>query len=139
MSHRLIQYSVAKMIHPFHHKWDSHRVHDICETPAAALRGLTFTAGAGRYHMDPCEALTAMAEGSTQCAVTGDAFEHLLQLHDVSVLEAVMRNAVVFSRMQPHQKGQVMDLLGTRGIHQPYDGQPRHIQVNTLYRSLLNA
>ncbi|KAL0027251.1 hypothetical protein WJX77_006828 [Trebouxia sp. C0004] len=78
--------------------------------------------------MDPSEAFTSMTEGCVQCAVTGDAFEHLLQMRDVSLLEAVMRNAVVFSRMQPHQKGQVMDLLGTRGIHHQFQGQPRHIQ-----------
>ena len=64
-----------------------------------------------------------------QCAVTGDAFELLLQLREASLLETVLRNAVVFSRMQPHQKGQVMDLLGYRGIHQPNGGNPRHIQV----------
>ena len=64
-----------------------------------------------------------------QCAVTGDALEHMLQLEDTSLLEAVMRNAVVFARMKPHQKGQVMDLLGAVGIHQLFDGQPRHIQV----------
>ena len=64
-----------------------------------------------------------------QCAVTGEAFEMLLQLKEASLLETVMRNAVIFSRMQPHQKGQVMDLLGGRGIHQPNQGNPRHIQV----------
>lgn len=64
-----------------------------------------------------------------QCAVTGDALEYMLRMHDVSLLEAVIRNAVVFSRMQPHQKGQVMNLLGTKGIHQQFQGQPRHIQV----------
>ncbi len=79
--------------------------------------------------MEPSEAFTSMTEGTMQCAITGDAFEHLLQMRDVSLLEAVMRNAVAFSRMQPHQKGQVMDLLGTRGIHQQFEGQPRHIQV----------
>ena len=31
--------------------------------------------------------------------------------------------------MQPYQKGQVMDLLGSRGIQQSFDGQLRHIQV----------
>ena len=64
------------------------------------LRGLTFTPARGRYHMDPYEALTAMSEGSMQCAVTAPALEYLLQLHDVSLLETVLRNAVVFSRMQ---------------------------------------
>ena len=75
------------------------------------------------------ETLAALAEGHMQCAVTGAAFEVLLQHGDMSVLEAVMRSAVVFSRMQPHQKGQVVDLLGTRGIHQLCGGEARHIQV----------
>ena len=75
--------------------------------------------------------LTALAEGQVQCAVTGDAFEHMLQLGDLSLLESVMRNAVVFARMKPHQKGLVMDLLGTTGIHQPFNGQPRHLQVSS--------
>ena len=169
------------------------------------LRGLTFTPAGGRYVMDPHEALTAMSEGCMQCAVTGHALEYLLQLPDVSLLETVLRNAVVFSRMQvrslfalcyegqvstasccpfadipgkhcncrealecsiclpaclfvcaclytclclrnkavvscchvchelfamqPYQKGQVMDLLGSRGIQQPFNGRLRHIQV----------
>ena len=67
---------------------------------ATPLRGLTFTPAGGRYHMDPREAFIAMSEGSMQCAVTGYALEYLLQLPDVSLLEAVVRNAVVFSRMQ---------------------------------------
>ena len=79
--------------------------------------------------MEPSEAFKSMTEGSMQCAVTGDALEYMLRMHDVLLLEAVIRNAVVLSRMQPHQKGQVMDLLGTRGIHQQFQGQPRHIQV----------
>ncbi len=96
----------------------------------AALKGLVFTSGTdSRYVLEPCEAIASMAEGSMQCAVTGDALEYMLRMHDVSPLEAVMRNAVVFSRMQPHQKGQVMDLLGTRGIHQQFEGQLRYTQV----------
>ena len=94
------------------------------------LKGLTFTSGAGRQHVQPGEAVKAMAEGTMQCAVTADAFEYLLQMRDVSVLEAVLRSAVVFSRMQPHQKGQVVDLLGAKGIHQPFEGQPRHVKVD---------
>jgi len=70
-----------------------------------------------------------MAEGQMQCAVTGNALERLLQLPDLSVVETVMRSAVVFSRMQPHQKGQVMDLLGMMGIHQMFNGQSRFIPV----------
>ena len=93
------------------------------------LKGLTFTSGAGRQHVQPGEAVKSMAEGTVQCAVTADAFEYLLQMRDVSVLEAVLRSAVVFSRMQPHQKGQVVDLLGAKGIHQPFEGQPRHVKV----------
>ena len=64
------------------------------------LRGVTCTPAGGRYHMDPHAAWRAMSEGSMQCAVTGTAFEHLLQLPDTSLLEVVMSNAVVFSRMQ---------------------------------------
>ena len=128
VSQHLIQSSISKIIRPFRHTWDS--------SPAVksfddyALKGLSFTTGTGKHHiMDPSEALTSLTEGTMQCAITGDAFEHLLQMRDVLLLEAVMRNAVVFSRMQPHQKGQVMDLLGTRGMHQQFEGQPRHIQV----------
>ena len=64
-----------------------------------------------------------------QCAVTGDALEYLLQQHDLSVLETVMQNAVVFSRTKPDQKGQVVDRLSTNGIHQLFDGRPRHIHI----------
>ena len=35
----------------------------------------------------------------------------------------------VLFAVQPYQKGQVVDLLGSRGIQQPFDGQLRHIQV----------
>jgi len=118
------------MIRPFRHTWDSSPVVEICSFDEFALKGLVFTSGTGRHHvMEPSEAFKCMTEGSMQCAVTGDALEYMLRMHDVSLLEAVIRNAVVFSRMQPHQKGQVMDLLGTRGIHQQFQGQPRHIQV----------
>ncbi len=90
--------------------------------------GLTFVA-AGLGNLNASQALAALAAGQMQCAVTGDALESLLQQRDLSSLETVMSNAVVFSRMQPHQKGQVMDLLSTRGMHQLFDGQPRFIQV----------
>ena len=75
-------------------------------------------------------ALQTMACGHAQCAVTGAAFEHLLQTSDLSVLETVMRNVVVLARMKPHQKGQVMDLLSVRGLHQMHEGRPRHIQAS---------
>ncbi len=136
LSHRVVHTSMTVITNPFHGSLDTPLTNHFGVAPESGLRGLTFTSGADRHHMKPGEAFTAMTEGSLQCAVTGDAFEHLLQLHDVSLLEAVMRNAVVFSRMQPHQKGQVMDLLGSRGIHQPFEGHPRHIQVGTAPKPL---
>lgn len=69
-------------------------------------------------------------QGEAQCCVTGAAFEHMLQLGDQSLLDTVMRNVVVFSRMKSHQKGQVMDLLGSRGLHQVIDGQQQHLAVS---------
>ena len=50
--------------------------------------------------MEGTEALAELAEGRMRCAVTGSAFDLLLQQQDLSVLETVMRSAVVFSRMQ---------------------------------------
>ncbi|DBA71770.1 TPA: hypothetical protein ACH3X2_011036 [Trebouxia sp. C0005] len=131
LGHRMLQVPVSRITRAFGHPLDSADgpISDPCNSQRASLKGLVFTSGTGsHYVMEPCEAISSMTEGRMQCAVTGDAFEHLLQMLDVSLLEAVMRNAVVFSRMQPHQKGQVMDLLGTRGIHQQYEGQPRHIE-----------
>ena len=137
VGHRLFQESLARMIHPFHHTWDATPAGSHCDPQGSALKGLTFTSGIGTHHvLEARDALISMSEGSMQCAVTGDAFEYLLQMQDVSLLEAVLRNAVVFSRMQPHQKGQVMDLLGPRGIHQPFQAQPRHIRVCMLSRAL---
>ncbi len=98
--------------------------------PEPSWEGLRFLT-AGHQTLEASQALTALAEGHMRCAVTGDAFEHLLQHHDLSLLELVMRNVAVFSRMQPQQKGQVMDLLGVQGIHQLFNGRPRHIIVST--------
>lgn len=97
--------------------------------PEPSWEGLKFLT-AGHQTLEASQALTALAEGQMRCAVTGDAFEHLLQHHDLSLLELVMRNVAVFSRMQPQQKGQVMDLLGIQGIHQLFNGRPRHIVVS---------
>ncbi|KAL0022621.1 hypothetical protein WJX77_011150 [Trebouxia sp. C0004] len=97
-------------------------------TPRATLGGLKFIHAQGNLECEAGWALTALAEGRLQCTVTGDAFDHVLQLGDTSLLESVMRNAVVFARMKPHQKGQAVDLLSATGIHQLFDGQPRHIQ-----------
>lgn len=78
------------------------------------------------------QALNALAEGQLRCAVTGDAFQLLLQLPDESVLRTVMQSAVVFARMQPHQKAQVVSLLNMRGIYQASEAsenRQRHIEV----------
>ncbi len=56
----------------------------------------------------------------------------MLQQDDLSVVETVMRNVVVFARMKSHQKGQVMDLLGEQGLHQIFKGQPRHVPVSPI-------
>lgn len=106
---------------------------DPSQTPLAApkpsLASLRFLQVPGNQNCEGSWALSALAEGQLQCAVTGDALKLMLQLPDTSLLEAVMRNAVVFARMKPHQKGQVMHLLGTVGLHQLFDGRHRHIQV----------
>ena len=99
--------------------------------PWPPLQGFRFSL-AGGGSMGAKEALVGLAEGCMQCAVTGDAFGRLLQFGELSVVETIMRGAVVFSRMQPFHKGQVVDLLSTRGIHQLFDGQPRHIQVRCM-------
>ena len=74
-------------------------------------------------------ATTLWVQGQAQCCVTGPALEHMLQLGDASLLETVMRNAVVFSRMKPHQKGQIMELLSSRGLYQVIHGQQQHLPV----------
>ena len=99
--------------------------------PTTSWEGLKFETD-GHEPVDAQQAITALAEGQVQCAVTGDAFEYLLQHSDLSLLDRVMRTAVVFSRMQPGQKGQVMDLLSVRGMHQLFDGQTRFIPVLPL-------
>ena len=84
------------------------------------------------YHdEDALQALTSIAQGRAQCCVTGPAFAHMLGQTDRSVLDMVLQNVVVFARMQSQQKGQVMELLGARGLHLVLDGQQHHIQVAT--------
>ena len=63
--------------------------------------------------------------------MTGAALQHMLQLGDQSLLDLIISNAVVFSRMKPYQKGQVMDLLGQRGLHQEVHGQQQHLHVSS--------
>ena len=96
----------------------------------STAKRLRFTTGDIGREQDPTEALTAMAQGQLRTAVTGEAFELLLQLPDESALYAVMQNVVVFARMKPHQKGQVMQLLGLRGLHQRCHGGRRHLSVS---------
>ena len=96
------------------------------------LTALRFSSEANRSEWDSRSALAALTEGQARCAVTGDAFDYLLQCEDLSALEAVMRNAVVFARMKPQQKGQVMDLLTIRGLYQMHKGQVRHIQASPV-------
>ena len=103
--------------------------HSLRTNPEQVMPALRFLS-LGQGQLDAADGLRALAEGM-QCAVTGDAFELMLQHHDLSVLETVMQSAVVFSRMQPHQKGQVMDFLGMRGIHQLFNSQPRYIAVRS--------
>lgn len=93
--------------------------------------GQRFLLGTGDIRQDheATLALTSIAEGQAQCAITGAAFEHLLQQQDLAVLQAVLQNAVVFARMRPHQKAQVLSLLGTAGLHQVLQGSHRHIPV----------
>ena len=99
-------------------------------TPAhAANEDTSLCFMVGNQQWDVQRALTALAEGRMRCALTGDALQLLLQLPDESALHAVLHSAVVYARMKPHQKGQVMDLLGTQGLYQLHGTQLRHIQV----------
>ena len=98
--------------------------------PGPMLDGLRFLSCSNHHSYGGVEALTAMAEGQMQCAVTGSAFEFLLQHASVSVVQTVRRNAVVFARMRPHQKGQVMELLNHTGLHHAFQGQSRYLPVS---------
>ena len=95
----------------------------------AALEVCSLCFMVGEEQWDFRRALTLLAEGGMQCAVTGDALQLLLQLPDESALMAVLHTAVVYARMKPHQKGQIMDLLGMRGLYQLQGTSLRHIQV----------
>ena len=67
-----------------------------------------------------------------QCCITGPAFEYLLQQPNQALVQAVMLNSVAFTRMRSHQKGQLMDLLGRKGLHQMLNGQRQHILVRSF-------
>lgn len=62
--------------------------------------------------------------------MTGPAFQHMLGQEDVSVVETIMGSVAVFARMRSHQKGQVVDMLGCRGLYRNLDAQPTHMPVS---------
>ena len=100
------------------------------------LRGLTagllfLTEGysPGQEPQSALETVQSIAQGEAQCCITGQAFHHMLQHAQPALLESVMQHAVVFARMKSHQKGQVMELLSRRGLHQMVQGQEHHIPV----------
>ena len=62
--------------------------------------------------------------------MTGPAFEQMLQQADASVVQAVMSSVVVFARMRGQQKGQVMHLLGSRGLYHLAKGEQQHLPVS---------
>ena len=62
--------------------------------------------------------------------MTGPAFEHVLGQEDMLVVEAIMGSVAVFARMRSDQKGQVVDMLGSRGLYRSRDAQPRHMPVS---------
>ena len=66
-----------------------------------------------------------------QCCMTGPAFEQMLAQADASVVQAIMSSVAVFARMRAVQKGQVMGLLGHRGLHNTVQGEQRHLPVST--------
>ena len=106
----------------------AHSPNSSSHMPQAQIRFSTATGGKQLGRIEP--AIAAIAAGKAQCVVTGDALEQLLQSTDMLPLETVMRHVVIFARMKPAQKGQVVDLLNIRGLHQMHHGQPHHIQVN---------
>ena len=98
----------------------------------APSTGLLFTSEGYSPEDQPqtaLEALQSIAQGQAQCCVTGQAFEYLLQHAEPAVIESVMQHAVVFARMQSHQKGQVMELLSSRGLDRVMADQQQHIPV----------
>ena len=86
-------------------------------------------------HVVSCDMwLLLLVQGEAQCCVTVAAFEHMLQLGNQALLETVMRSVVVFSRLKPHQKGQAMDLLGSKGLHVVLHNQQQHLPVSQNHR-----
>ena len=94
--------------------------------------GLRFVSGVSNQEIEQSLALASLAQGRAQCAVTGAGFELLLQQSDLSTLEVVMHSSIVFARMQPHQKGQVMHLVTHHGLHQMTSNGSRFIPVSSM-------
>ena len=98
----------------------------------AGLLFLTEGYSPGQEPQTALETVQSIAQGEAQCCVTGQAFQHMLQHAQSALLESVMQHAVVFARMKSHQKGQIMELLSSRGLHQMVHGQEHHIPVRKL-------
>lgn len=75
------------------------------------------------------EAFQLIAEG-TICAVTGSAFDHLLQLCEPAVMQSVLQSLVAAARMQSHQKAQLVKMLSCQGLLLP---SKQHFKVMTAY------
>ena len=109
----------------------SQQLHSVSNLTAGMLF-LTEGYSPGRELQTALETLQSIAQGEAQCCLTGPAFEHLLQHAEPVVLESIMQHAVVFARMKSHQKGQVVELLGAKGLHRMVQGQERSIPVRLL-------
>ena len=70
--------------------------------------------------------------------MTGPAFERMLLQADGPVVQAMMSSLVVCARMKGQQKGQVVDLLSQRGLHQSLQGEQRHLMVTSDWLSYLS-
>lgn len=97
-------------------------------TPALSALRCTLAEGKVLYPVKVREAMGKIAEGA-QCILTGPAFEHLLQHADPAELELILRGTAVCSRMRPHQKPQLVQLLSSARLT---FAQHRHFQVQQI-------
>ncbi|KAL0030950.1 hypothetical protein WJX79_003464 [Trebouxia sp. C0005] len=95
-----------------------------------ALSTVRAFAGAQQFHSFHSGSVHEfdVAESTSRTVLQRASNSLRLSKEDLGMLEIVMHNVVVFARMQSHQKGQVMELFGARGLHQMLDGRPRHIE-----------
>lgn len=75
------------------------------------------------------EALRLIAEGTT-CAITGPAFDQLLQQAEPAVMASVLQSLAVAARMQSHQKAQLVRMLSCQGLAWP---NKQHFKVTFTY------